>query len=345
MGGASRLTAALATASAFSALPSAFYHRIAEASGTTWTTALLFASHGVACILAMSVCARSGPRLAGVPRARIVSGLLLADAVGSAFLVLAPEPEGTAMLLAGRLVTGAALGALTPLVTESLAGARGGTVLATAAVFGGVGAGSLAAGLFAAAGATRSAVFAVGTTSLVIVALLVRSATPPPQDSPARPGPATAAMPVAVCAALAFAANGVLGLFTSTLPGVIAARSAGSVLVAGATAGIVMLAAGAARLAVRSTGWRLGSVIGGCASAGTLLFLLSPHSVDGLATITALAGGALLGAAAGLSYDAALRGAAEAVSARDRLRSVAHVQRGGHLGLVLPVLGSAVVLR
>lgn len=356
------LVVALTTASAFSSLPSAYYHRVAEATGSSWTTVVLFVAHGLASVLAMTAVGRPSfaERAGRLALARVVPALLVADAAGSVLLVLAPAPAGVGWLLAGRIVTGAALGALTLLVTAALGSRRQGSVLATAAILGGVGAGSLIAGVLAQAGLGRAAVFGAGTLALLLAAAVargldgtvswqaaadVRGAAGPDARIPAVGAPTAIPAPrttvlVLACAALAFAANGVLGLFTSTLPGVVAAQGGGTELLAGTTAGLVMLAAGGARLALLRapvTPVRVGASV--AAVVGALLFA---RGVDVGSVAVTLLGGVLLGAAAGVGYDAALH----MVAGRGAgVGPLARVQRGGQLGLVVPVVLYPLVVR
>lgn len=375
---ASRLVLALGAASAYSAFPAAFYHHVQDATGSSWSTPILFAAHGLAQVAAMTVVGQFRPR--GARAGRVVAALLLADAAGALLLVAAPAPGGFALLLAGRVVTGAALGALAPVATAGIVAHPRGAALATVAILGAVGAGSLAAGALAAVGWSRAAVLAIGPVLLPVAAWLVRgvgtqrddaSTTVPVSGEPAvavgalpgsgprqasmastprEPGtssPATAPsapahpvaarpVPVLACAALAFAANGVLGLFCSTLPGVVAGLAHGASAVAGVTTGLVMLSAGGARL-----------LLGGMPTRRVLLVaaLAAVLGVPGLAAGLAsgalgvvLTCAALLGAAAGTAFDSALRCVGPAGVA-----GLARVQRGGQLGLVLPVLAYPVV--
>ncbi|MEN1974389.1 hypothetical protein, partial [Cellulomonas olei] len=121
--GTTRLAVALAAAGAYSAFPSAWYHLVQEQTGSRWTAAVLFAAHGVAQVAAMTVVARprTAARASGAGTGRVVAALLLLDTAGALLLVAAPAPGGFALLLAGRVVTGLALGALTPLATAGLA--------------------------------------------------------------------------------------------------------------------------------------------------------------------------------------------------------------------------------
>ncbi|WP_433528483.1 hypothetical protein ACQPYA_19245 [Micromonospora sp. CA-263727] len=342
-------------AAAFSSFPSPFYHRIAAATGSPWTTTVLSVAHGTAAAAAMALLTRPAlaARVTRLRPGRLIPILLLLDAAGAVPLILAPAPAGVGPLLLGRIITGVALGALTPLTTTALAPHRHGTVLATGAIFGGVGGGALVAGALAASGLPRAAVFGIGALGLLAAAAAGARQWPPDGQRPPAAGPhgdgiaepvrpGAPAMPPRATgrghtviiggAALAFTANGILGLFSSTLPGLVAERSGGSELVAGASAGLVLLAAGAARLGVTrvpaaAVRWAALAV----ALLGIVIF------VAGLRTGTAsvaLTGGMLLGAAAGICYDTAL---ALATGRRAQVRLIARVQYAGQLGLVLPV--------
>ncbi|HEY0187322.1 MAG TPA: hypothetical protein VGC67_07525 [Cellulomonas sp.] len=340
-----RLTVALAVASAYSAFPSAFYHLVQEQTGSRWTTAVLFTVHGVAQVAAMTVLTRGrlAARVTALGTGRAVAVLLVVDALGAAVLVAAPAPGGAAVLLAGRVLTGLALGGLTPLVTAGLAGHPRGTELATVAILGAVGVGSLLAGLLAGAGWSRAGVLAVGLVALPAAAWLVRgvrgAVVPAPADRlplpDLRPAPSRR---LASWVLLAFACNGVLGLFCSTLPGVVAALAQGASLVAGATTGLVMISAGVARLVLGRLPARPVRMLAVAAAAGGTVVEALALSADHLAG--ALVGAALLGAAAGIGFDTALR-----LAGPHGVPALARVQRGGQLGLVLPVLAYPVVAR
>lgn len=374
MTGTTRLAVALAAAGAYSAFPSAWYHLVQEQTGSRWTTAVLFAAHGIAQVAAMTVVARPGTaaRASGAGTGRVVGALLLLDTAGAALLVAAPAPGGFALLLAGRVVTGLALGALTPLATAGIARHPRGTAVATAAVLGAVGAGALLAGGLAAAGWTRPAVLGVGLVLLPAAAVLVRRVevagvaagvpvavssavhveaesapgvpvpasalvVPPAPAAVVGPAPSAAPARAALPALLAFACTGVLGLFSSTLPGVVAGLAGGAATVAGATTGLVMLSAGGARL-----------LLGGLPAGRVRALALAAAAVGAAGEVAALHAGhlagalasaALLGAAAGVGFDAALRAAAPR-----GVPALARTQRGGQLGLVLPVLAYPVVV-
>jgi hypothetical protein len=346
------LALALFTASAFSSLPSAFYATIADTNGLgSWSTALLFAVHGAAAMGAMTVVGlpRSSAVVSAAGLGTTIGLLLAADALAGLLLVFAAGPAEFWMLLTGRAVTGAALGAVTPVLAASLTVRRSGTEITTAGVLGGVGLGSLLAGSLALAGVSRPSVFAIGCAGVAAVAVLVRvrlrgrasqhdsDRAPASPDDLQRSRQAPSAT-VLVAAALAFTANGVLGLFTSLLPGAVAdlADAQLATFVAGLTAGIVLLCAGLSRLVTaRITGGRaawlaaMGTATGAVAFAGGLAAGIWP---------LALAGGMLLGAAAGFGYDLALRLVSTRLTDSLRLSALARVQRGGQFGLVAPVL-------
>lgn len=336
------LAAGLAAASAFSAMPSAFYHLVDSPWPLAWTTPALFVAHGLAQVAAMTaVLRRSGPSSPD----KTVAGLLVLDAAAGLVLVAAPAhgARGLLVLLVGRVLTGVVLGLIVPLVSRELVGADGGPAVVTAAMLGGVGIGSLAAGALAASGLGRSQVLAVGVGALLVAAFgaalgrrsSVRAPwrTPEVRRSAERVGPhASPRGAVAVALTLAFAANGLLAVFTSTLPGVVAGLGHGSALLAGATAGTVMLAAGAARLPLAGLPGRAVRVIGVVAALVGAVALGAGLARGVL--VAALAGGVLLGAAAGIGVEAAF---ALAAGAGDGGRSLIRVQRSAQLGLVVPV--------
>lgn len=341
------MVAGLAVASAFSSMPSAFYHLVESPWPLAWTTPVLFVVHGVAQIAAMGAVLRRRRSPDPVRTARTVVWLLLANAVGGLVLVAAPPTGAGAVvvLLAGRVLCGAALGAITALVSGVVAARPGGPAVVTAAVLGAVGCGSLLAGALTALGLSRSAALGVGVGGLAGAAVVLAASSRAigltrPDEAPAvararavdggargRPGAG-----IAAALTLAFASHGVLALFSSVLPGLVASLAHGAALVAGVTAGTVMLAAGAVRLLLRSSRARavrltglLAAALGGALLAGGLA---------GASLPSALTGGLLLGAACGIAYETAL-GLATSV---DRTGgALIRVQRAAQLGLVLPV--------
>ncbi|THG29341.1 MFS transporter [Naasia lichenicola] len=343
------MVVALAAASAFSSFPSAFYQQLPPDFGSAaLTTALLFAAHGIAAALAMGVLARrQGARwISRFGTAPIIVVALLVDALGGAVLALAGDGSELAELLVGRLVTGAALGIVTVCATSVIVTAPRGSSVTTACILGGVGAGAVLSGGIAAFDLARSAVFVVGILLLLLAAGLVHSASGRTSDlSPARqetdsPGGTPAVPPiftaaVAVAVTLAFVSNGVLGLFTSIVPGFVAAESGGAPLIAGLTAGTALLAAGAARVLLAPVESGVVRIIGFVALAlGAAAFA---YGMVASAIPSALVGGALLGGAAGIAYSTAIDLAAR-TAGPVRIRMLAQVQRGGQLGLVIPVL-------
>ncbi|HEY0259999.1 MAG TPA: hypothetical protein VGC18_09140 [Lacisediminihabitans sp.] len=340
-----QLAVTLAVASAFSSFPSPFYHALAgRLGGASGITAVLFASHGAAAIVVMSILSLDpvARRLARVQPRSLITILLCADAVAGLFLVFAAGPLEFGLLLTGRILTGAALGALTPLITAGLAGRRHGSALATAGILGGVGLGSLCAGGLAASGLGRPLVFAVGCAALLAVAIVGSRGRP--ESGSASAGSALAADGVRAglglalgTSALAFAANGVLGLFTSVLPSVVARDSGRSAtFIAGATVGIVLLSAGGARLlllARETLPTRVPAVVSLALGIVCFWWGVAVGSVW-----LSLLGGLLLGAAAGIGYDTAIGLVSSHATGGARVRALAIVQRSGQFGLVLPVL-------
>ncbi|WP_214104798.1 hypothetical protein [Acrocarpospora catenulata] len=343
--------AALAVAAAFSAFPSPFYRDYAALlGGGAWPTALLFSVHGatVAGVMGLVGTGRLGSFIARAAPGRVLAVALVLDAAAG-LLYLAP-PD-LAVLVTARIGTGIALGVVSPVATSALTAQARGASIATACLLGGVGAGACCAGLAASLG-DRSAAFGTGIALLVTTALVVgrdrpaaRAPLPPPgesgrhQDARRRSSLDTSsardpgATPLAACV-VAFVANGVLGLFTSVLPGEVAAVSGrgDDPLITGAVVALVLLSATACRLPARPvgplpTGALVVAGVGGLAAGWTagVLWL-------------ALLGAALLGAAAGLGYAGAVRAASTGRTGAARLTALARVQLGGQLGLVLPVL-------
>jgi hypothetical protein len=333
-----RLATVLVVASAFSSFPSVYYGTIsADVDGGAWTTPVLFASHGIAAIVAMSMVATPTVSTA-IGRAapgRVLAVVLVVDALAGLVLAFSGGSAEFALVLVGRVVTGLALGALTPVVAAALASHPSGSAISTAGILGGVGVGSAIAGTLALLDLTRPEVFGIGCAALVVAAALVAFPTAHPSSELRRPSGSTARLPwfALGAAGLAFAANGVLGLFTSVLPGIVAAPRE---FTAGLTVAAVLLAAGVARLAVPAARIRVARV-----SALFLLVLGALAFLGGLAGASialSLIGGVMLGLAAGIAYDTALSLAASRTIGAARMRALATVQRGGQLGLVIPVL-------
>lgn len=335
MNGRTSAIAALVGVSAFSALPSAFYQDIADATGTPWSTALLFSAHGAAAIVGMVLIA---PRVSRP--ARILVGMLALDVAGGVLMAFA-APGSLGLLLTARVVCGLALGAATSIATALLVRASGGAVVVTAGIFGGVGAGAIAAGLLAAAGAGAALTLALGAGALAVVAVIC-GLVPAAVDtsSPASLTLAAGGSAMSPVAPLgAFGANGVLALFTSLVPAQVARLVGGAGLVAGLTAGVAMLAAGLSRLALhRVRGVAAVALAAGAAVAGAAMFLVGLVLGDAFGAASAIAGGAILGAAAGLVYDGALRGAGQ------HRRAIGVVQGAGQAGLVVPPLIATAVI-
>lgn len=331
--------AVLVMVSAFSAFPSPFYGDIASASPLgLWASAVLFSVHGMAVIVAMTL-VRGGGAVAALGTRRLLVVALIVDVAGGLALAAGMAASSFSALAAGRIVTGLALGLATPLLTEALSRARRGTALATAGTLGGVGLGALAAAVLAWAGASVPAVFIAGSAALAvsIAAVMASPAPPAPASAPVAAVAAGVDLGAAVAVVVVFAANGVLGLFTSLIPALAAPMLGGGALLAGVVVASTMIGAGAARLAVRPSSPR---AVAAAAMLATVLGA-AVFSVALAARMDALAvaGALLLGAACGLGYDEGLRMAiGSRVDALRRVASVARVQRAGQLGLVLPAL-------
>ncbi|GAA0990163.1 hypothetical protein GCM10009555_075480 [Acrocarpospora macrocephala] len=326
--------AALAVAAAFSAFPSPFYRDYAALlGGGAWPTALLFSVHGatVAGVMGLVGTGRLAGLIARAAPRRVLAAAMVVDAAAGLLYLVSPD---LAVLVTARIGTGVALGVVAPVATSALTAHPRGASIATACLLGGVGAGACCAGLAASLG-NRNAAFGAGIALLVTTALMVgRNRAPlsrPSEGGRQARDPGTT--PLAACV-VAFAANGVLGLFTSVLPGEVAAAAGrdGDPLITGAVVALVLLSAAACRLPARPVG---------ALPTGALLVVGAGGLAAGWAAGVlwlALLGGALLGAAAGLGYAAAVRAASTGRNGAARLTALARVQFGGQLGLVLPVL-------
>ncbi|TXK19294.1 MFS transporter [Homoserinibacter sp. GY 40078] len=343
MSGRTWMLVTLAAVSAFSAMPSAFYGDIATATGTTWSTALLFSGHGLAAVIGMSVAARLASRLDGrVPTVPVLVAVVL-DVAGGVVLAL-NAPQNLWILLVARLICGFALGIVTPLASSVIVHGRRGSARVTAAIFGGVGVGSLASGALIASGASISLTVLLGLVPLLAMAAsaaFVRQAPPSVATGALVDTERAAGLLIVVAAVVgAFLANGVLALFTSLLPAAIADLAGGASLYAGLVGGSVMIAAGTARLAFRTTpgaGTTTLALVVIPTLAGTALLTAGLLVRDGIGVGLAVLGGVGFGLAAGVLYDASLR----AVGRSTRL--LATVQRGGQAGLVIPPLVATAV--
>lgn len=338
--------ALLLLVSAFSAFPSPFYASVLAASAWgVWAPASLFSAHGIAVIGAMTLLRRA-PRLGSRPRVTLTLALGL-DAVGGVLLAAGFGSSQLALLLIARVVTGMALGLATPVLTEILARDDAGTAVATAATLGGVGLGALVAGGLSAVGLTTDLVFLVGAGVLVASTALVRR-LPSLGRGPAGTVLVAAAtgpdLAVAVAALLVFAANGLLGLFTSLIPIALVDRVGGGALMAGAIVATVMVGAGLARLILSEPAGTRSMVVLLCAlTLGAVVTVAGAHHS---CTPAVLAGGAFLGAGAGIGYDSGMRMAiGSKVDALSRLGALARVQRAGQLGLVIPALAVPMFIR
>ncbi|NTW42081.1 MAG: hypothetical protein HGA44_19760, partial [Cellulomonadaceae bacterium] len=242
------------------------------------------------------------------------------------------------VLLLGRLVTGAGAGLLVPAVAGAVVGQDGGGRAVTAGVLGGAGVGAVVSGVLAEAGVARGVVLALGvlavgwavTRLLTLRLAMVRTAATPPTSGS---GPSWR-----VATLVVFTANGLLALASSTVPGVVVDAVGGGSLVAGLTTGVVLLAAGAARLLVPTTSplARPGPALAAAALAAVLLGAgLSGVVAGPVGATVVLGGGAILGGLCGLAYDRALASASP----------VGRTLTAAQLGLVLPVLLWPLVVR
>lgn len=346
------LVAALfVVAMAFSTVPTPLWsvYRATEGVSTLQVT-MAFASYAVGVVLSLFL---AGHVSDWVGRRRILLPALLLEIVAAVLFLTWVALPG---LLVARLVNGLGVGLVTATATAHLAelhaaarpdaGPRRAGVVATAANLGGLGLGSLAAGVLAqVAPAPLRTSYVVFLVLLVVVtlALLVvpETVTPPAEKVAYRPQrvavPAEARTRYAGAATAGFAAFMVCGLFTSLAPSLLASIGWHSPVVAGAAAFMVFTAAAVAQVVLGHLAPAEQLRIGLALTAVGVVVL----GVGVLASVAAvfLIGGFVAGAGGGLLLKGAL-GTAIGLSAPERRgEATAGVFLAAYLGLTVPVLG------
>ncbi|WP_432573351.1 MFS transporter [Kineococcus sp. SYSU DK005] len=342
----------LAVGTAFSTVPTPLWslYRAHEGFSTAAVT-VAFAAYAVGVAVSLHLAGHVSDHLG---RRRVLLPAVALELAAAVLLLTAGH--GLAVLVAARVLTGLGVGLLTATATAHLAelhaaarpgapGTRAG-VVATAANFGGLALGPLAAGFLA-----RFAPAPLTTSYAVFLVLLAGAAAAlaaVPETVPARPGPyrwrpQRSTVPPAArgrwaaLAALVFAAFAVFGLFTSLAPAFLARAGVSSTALTGlASAGVFtaaavsqvvlgrlpaerQLGAGSALLAAG-----VGALAGGDLLASPALFA---------------AGGLVAGSGAGVLLKGVLAVATALAPAGARGQAAAGVFLVAYLGLALPVLG------
>lgn len=343
------IAAAFVVGMAFSTLPTPLWvlYRQVDGFSTFWVT-IAFAAYAVGVILSLVL---AGHVSDWVGRVRILLPALLLEAVAAVlFLVWSSLPG----LIVARVLTGLGVGMITATATAHLAELHATArpqsspvrpgVVAVAANLGGLGLGSLAAGLLAQLAprplVVPDAVFLV----LLLVAALAVSAVPetvvpdgrpyraqritvPPADRARYLGAATAA----------FGLFAIMGLFTSLAPSFLRSLGQASPLVGGLAAFLVFAAAAGAQILLRSLETARQLAVGLAVTAIGMLALAA--AVLAASILGFLLGGLVAGAGAGVLLKGALGTAAALAPAESRGEAIAGIFLGGYAGLVVPVLG------
>jgi hypothetical protein len=341
------VAAAFATAMAFATVPTPLWVLYRERDGLpTVLVTVAFAAYAAGVAVALFTVGHLSDHLG---RRRVLVPALALEAVAALALALTPD---VVVLVAARVVTGLAVGALTPTATAYLgelhgrsAPARPGTgaVVATAANLGGLGLGSLAAGFLV--GHLGDPLRVPHEVFLVLLLLATAAlALVPETVAPQRRAyrvqriavPADARGRYLAAALAAFGLFAVLGLFSSLAPAVLASLGHAGPVTGGATAFAVFAAAALSQVLLAGLPAhhqvRLGLVLTATGvvvlGAGVLLAAVVPFAV----------GGVVAGAGVGVLLKGSLSTATSLAPAGSRGEAAAGIFLAGYLGMAVPAL-------
>ncbi|MBB2902385.1 MFS family permease [Kineococcus radiotolerans] len=341
------VTAAFATAMAFPTVPTPLWALYRERDGLpTAVVTVAFAAYAAGVAVALFTAGHLSDHLG---RRRVLVPALALEAVAALALALTPD---VVVLVAARVATGLAVGALTPTATAHLAELHGrtasahpatGAVVATAANLGGLGLGSLAAGFLVGHLGDPLRVPHLVFLVLLLLATAALALVPETVQREHRPYrvqriavPAAARGRYLAAALASFGLFSVMGLFSSLAPAVLASLGHPGPVAGGATAFSVFAAAALsqvllARLAPHHQ-VRLGLVLTAAGvvvlGAGVLLAAVVPFA----------AGGVVAGAGVGVLLKGALSTATALAPAGSRGEAAAGIFLAGYLGMAVPAL-------
>jgi len=337
---------------ASSTLPTPLYpiYQREEGFGALMVT-VVFATYAVGVLAALFL---GGHISDWVGRRRMLAlGLVAGIASGITFVVSTALPA----LLAGRVLSGVSVGLVTATATAHLAdlngrarpgqGLRRAEVVATAANLGGLGLGPLISGVLAEYSSSPLRIpyvvsvvlLAIGLAALTVVPETVRRPDPLPAYRPQRTGVAPEHRPTFVGAATAsVVAFAVFGLFTSLAPIVLGTLfHSGSRVMAGLAALLAFGSAAAAQIPLHRVAPRRQLVTGlAVMAAGVVVLVLAVHL--GLLGLF-LAGGAVAGAGAGITFKGSMSTVLATAAANRRGETAAALFLAAYAGLTVPVLG------
>jgi MFS family permease len=349
------VAAAFATAMAFATVPTPLWALYRARDGLpTVVVTVAFAVYAAGVAISLFTVGHLSDHLG---RRRVLVPALALEALAALLLVLTPD---VVVLVVARVLTGLAVGAITPTATAWLAELHGRTtssrpgtaaVVATAANLGGLGLGSLLAGFLVGHLGDPLRVPHLLFLGLLLVLVLAVRAVPETvaDDVRAEHRPyrvQRVAVPAAargryLAAALAsFALFAVLGLFSSLAPSVLSSLGHAGPVPGGSTAFAVFAAAAASQVLLTRLHpdhlVRLGLVL---TSVGVVVL-----GTGVLAASVALfvGGGVVAGAGVGALLKGALATAVGLAPAGSRGEATAGVFLAGYLGMAVPALAVGV---
>lgn len=349
------VAAAFATAMAFVTVPTPLWALYRERDGLpTVVVTVAFAVYAAGVAISLFTVGHLSDHLG---RRRVLVPALALEAVAALLLVLTPD---VVVLVVARVLTGLAVGAVTPTATAWLAELHGRTpstrpgtaaVVATAANLGGLGLGSLLAGfLVGHLGDPLRVPHVLFLALLVVLAIAVRTvpetvaADVRAEHRPYRVQrvavPREARGRYLAAALASFGLFAVLGLFSSLAPSVLSTLGHAGAVPGGATAFAVFGAAALSQVLLTRLHpdhqLRLGLVL---TSAGVLVLGTGVLSAS---VVLFVGGGVLAGAGVGALLKGALATAVALAPTGARGEATAGVFLAGYLGMAVPALAVGV---
>jgi MFS family permease len=352
------ITFAFVTAMAFSTVPTPLYPLYQLHDGfSTFTVTIIFAAYAVGVIASLLL---AGHLSDWVGRKRVMVTALAIELVAAAIFLTQPP---LAVLIVARIVTGLGVGMLTATATAHLqelhrthrphAGPQRFETVSTAANIGGLGLGTLVAGLLAQyALAPLRLPYLVFATLLVLAIIAVLLTPETVVTQPVRPSYRPQRISIerrnaakyAAGGAAAFASFAVFGLFTSLVPGFVAgtlhhpSRALAGLLVFAVFGSAALTQTLTSRLDVGRRSL-LGLVL---QVAGLVLLVVGMHATNLVAFV---AGGLVVGAGAGVLFKTSVGEVAAMASPEKRGETLAGLFLIAYLGLVVPAVGIGIVTR
>ncbi|MFF0372823.1 MFS transporter [Actinoplanes missouriensis] len=348
---------AFLTAMAFSTVPTPLYPLYMRRDGfSTFTVTVVFAVYAVGVVISLLLAGHISDRLG---RKKILIPALALELLAAAlFLTSSSLP----VLLAARFVTGLGVGMITATATAHLqelhaahqpgASRQRFEVVSTAANSGGLGLGTLIAGLLAqfvyAPLRTPYLVFAgLLALSILLVALTPETVTRAPDRyryRPQRIGAHGNRMVYLTAAVSALASFAVFGVFTSLAPGFVSGTlHHSSRALAGAIVFAVFGAAAAAQALTGSLSAAAKTRLGLLAQASGIVVLVIGMHTASLAAF--LVGGVVAGIGAGVLFKAAVGSVAASAAPAERGEALAGLFLIAYLGLGVPAIALGVATR